>query len=110
MFVISASPFGTIMAMRQNALDHQEKYLLTIQAVMDDFYMDDGLNETDSIDEANKLWAETQELFELEGFMLRKWKSSKPEVLAQIPHELVDTQSTHSLDIDHFTKVLGTCM
>ena len=39
--------------------------------------------------------------------MLRKWKSSEPAVLAQIPRELVDSQSTHSLDIDHYTKVLG---
>ena len=48
-----------------------------------------------------------QELFELGGFVLRKWRSSEPTVLAQIPHELVDSQSTNSLDIDHFTTVLG---
>ena len=48
-----------------------------------------------------------QELFELGGFVLRKWKSSEPVVLAQIPHEPVDSQSTQFIDIDHFTKVLS---
>ena len=28
-------------------------------------------------------------------------------VLAQIPRELVDSQSTHSLNIDHYTMALG---
>ena len=41
--------------------------------------------------------------------MLSKWKSSEPAVLRQIPRKLVDSQSTHSLDIhvDDYTKVLG---
>ena len=106
-FGVSAFPFAAIMAMRQNALDHRRKYPLSAQAVMDDFYMDDGLYWTDSIDEAVKLRFEMHELFKLGGFVLRKWKSSEPAALAQIPHELVDSQSTNALDIDHFTKVLG---
>ena len=41
------------------------------------------------------------------GFVLVKYKSNEPAVLAQIPHKLVDSQATHSINIDHFTKVLG---
>ena len=44
MLGLSASPFATIMAMRQNAMDHQKKYPPTPQVVMDDFYIDDGLD------------------------------------------------------------------
>ena len=54
-FGISASPFAAIMAMRQNTLDHQRKYPLTAQAVMDNFSVDDGLDGADSIHEAIKL-------------------------------------------------------
>ena len=43
------------MARRQNAMDHQRKYPLAAQAVMDDFYVDDGLDGADSIDETIKL-------------------------------------------------------
>ena len=74
---------------------------------MNDFFMDEGLNGGNSIDEAIKLRAEMQELFELGGSVLRKWKSSELTVLTQIPHELEDCQSNHSLDIDHYNKVLG---
>ena len=74
---------------------------------MNDFYVDDGLDGANSIDKAIKLRSEMQELFERRGFVLRKWKSSEPAVLAQIPCELVDNQSTHLLGIDHYTKVLG---
>ena len=97
------------MAMRQNALDHQKKYPLAAQAIMDSFYVDNGSDGEDSIDEATciKLQAEMKELFELGGFVHWKWKSSGPAIVAQIPHKLVDSQSTQSLNIDQFTKVLG---
>ena len=65
--------------------------------------MDNGLDGADSVDEAIKIWAEMQALFELERFVLSIWKSSAPSLLTQIPHELVDSESTHSLDVDHFT-------
>ena len=57
---------------------------------MDNFYMDNGLDGADSIDKAVKLWAEMQELFELGGVVLRKWKLSELAILAQMHHELVD--------------------
>ena len=52
---VSASPFAAIMAMRQNTMDHQRKYPLAAQAVMNDFYIDDGLDGADRIDEAIQL-------------------------------------------------------
>ena len=56
-FGVSASPFATTMAMRQNAMDYQRKCPLAAQTVMNDFYIDDGLDgeDTCSIDEAIKL-------------------------------------------------------
>ena len=54
-FGVSASPFAAIMAMRQNAIDHQRNYPLAAQAVMKDFYVDIGLDWADSIDEAIQL-------------------------------------------------------
>ena len=65
-FGVSALPFAAIMAMRQNAMDHQRKYHLAAQAVMNDFYVDNSLNGADSIDEAIKVQSEMQELLNLE--------------------------------------------
>ena len=39
--------------------------------------------------------------------MLRNWKSSELVVFTQIPRELINSESTHSLNVDHFTNVLG---
>ena len=68
---------------------------------MNDFYLDNGLDGADSIDEAIKLQTEMQELFQLRGYVLRKWKSSEPTGLVQITRTLVDSQSSQSIDIDH---------
>ena len=71
------------MAMRQNAMDHRRKYPLTTLAVMNDFYVDDGLDGADSIDEATNLRSEMQELLNLEdlcsesGSQVNWWSSHK---------------------------------
>ena len=44
MFGVSASPFAMIIATRQNAIDQQRKYPTVPQVVMDDFYIDNGLD------------------------------------------------------------------
>ena len=56
------------MAMWQNAHDHAKSHP---QAVLDAFYMDDGLIGADSIEEAMRLQSQLQELFDLGGFVLR---------------------------------------
>ena len=73
-FGVSASSFVANMALRQNTLDHT---LSHSQAALDVFYVDDGLMGAGSVEEALRLQAQLQQLFELEGFVLRKWKSSK---------------------------------
>ena len=69
-FGVSASSFAANMAIRQNALDHERSYPQAAQAVLDEFYIDDGLTGEDSITKAIKLQAQLQELFEQGGFTL----------------------------------------
>ena len=52
---VSASPLTSIMAMRQNTMDHLRKYPLAAQVVMNEFYINDGLDGANNIDEAIKL-------------------------------------------------------
>ena len=54
-FGVSAFPFSANMALRQNLLNLQEKYPQAAQAVLDGFYMDDGLVGADSVDDAVSL-------------------------------------------------------
>ena len=107
-FGVSASSFAANMAMKQNALDHVKTHPLAAQAVIDSFYVDDGLIGADSISDGKRLQFELQQLFALGGFVLRKWKSSEPSVLVDVPSHLLDQQATQEIVcIETFTKVLG---
>ena len=46
--------------------------------------VDDGLTGADSVDEAVILHNQLQNLFDKEGFLLRKWNSSEPKVLQSV--------------------------
>ena len=54
-FGISVSTFAAIMAVRQNAMDHELSFLQATKAILDAFYVDDGLIGADSITQGIEL-------------------------------------------------------
>ena len=107
-FGVSASSFVANMAVRQNAVDLAMKYPLAYKAVMESFYVDDGLTGADTPEEAVKLHEELQEMFGRAGLLLRKWNSNDPQVLHHIPSELRDSHLVHQIpDSNEYTKTLG---
>ena len=104
---ISSSSFAAVIAMRQNKIDNELSYPQAAWAVLESFYVEDGLTGPDSVGEAKELSERLQELFSLGGFESKKWKSSETTVLRSIPSSLVDLQ--HEMEITQvtrFTKVL----
>ena len=93
-FGVSASSFAANMAMKQNTLEHMETHPHAVQAVLDSFYVDDGLTGANSIEEAVQLRKELQELFALGGFVVHKWKSSESAVAEHIPSHLLDKKTS----------------
>ena len=107
-FSVSASPFATNMALKQNALNLKHEYPRTTHLALDCFYVDDGLVGTDSVEEAICLRDELQHLFAAGGFTLRKWKTRDKTVEKQVPLHLHDQdQSQEFIYTEVFTKVLG---
>ena len=107
-FGVSASAFAANMALKQNAMNYEQTHPKAALAVLTSFYIDDGLMGADSIERAIQLRKELQHLFQLGGFLLRKWKSSERNVLASIPKELVDPKTNKEIILeDEYTKVLG---
>ena len=51
-FGVSASFFAANMAMKQNALENMDTHSQAVQAVLDSFYVDNGLTDAYSIEEA----------------------------------------------------------
>ena len=107
-FGVSASSFAANMAVKQNAIDFAEEFPLAASVVHASFYVDDGLVGADSAEEATRLQQQLQELFSRGGFLLRKWKSSAPDVLRELPPHLLDESPSQALpDPDGFSKALG---
>ena len=62
----------------------------------------------DSFEGAIQLRKEMRHLFQLGGFLLRKWKSSERNVLASIPKNLIDLKTNKEIILeDDYMKVLG---
>ena len=107
-FGVSASSFLANMCVKQNAHDLSHLFPLASAAVESSFYVDDCLTGADSLPEAIQLRRELQDLSQRGGFLLRKWNSSDPAVLQDIPAELKDVNALHSMPSpDTYTKTLG---
>ena len=76
--------------------------------IIDSFYVDDVLTGEDTVEKAVELQTELQHIFDTAGFLLRKWNSNMPIVLAHIPSPLRAQEPRCKLgeEID-FVKVLG---
>lgn len=107
-FGVSASSFAANMAVRQNAVEFAMKYPHAYRAVIESFYVDDGLTGADTLEEAVELYKELLGLFAQAKLLLRKWNSNDPRVLEHIPPELQDPQLVHKIaDVNEYTKTLG---
>ena len=107
-FGVSASSFLANMCVKQNAHDLSRLFPLASAAVESSFYVDDCLTGADSLPEAIQLRRELQDLSQRGAFLLRKWNSSDPAVLQDIPAELKDVNALHSMPSPNtYTKTLG---
>ena len=94
------------MCIKQNALDLAAEYPNAAEEIGKSFYVD-YLTGSDSSERAVAL-QELQELLGRGGFLLCKWNSSEPAVMASIASELKDAQSTLAISSpDNYTKTLG---
>ena len=105
---VSASSFTANMVMKQNARENMETHPHAVQAVLDSFYVDDGLTSANSTEEAVQLCKELQELSTLGGFVLHEWKTSQSAVAEHIPSHLLDNKTLQEITYTYtFLKVLG---
>jgi hypothetical protein len=63
-----------------------------------DFYVDDVLSGTSTLEDAIKMQQQISSLLQTAGITLRKWACKNSTFLNTIPNELQDTKQTMSLD------------
>ena len=94
--------------LRQVAEDYNEAYSELARLINENFYVDDVLMGTFTIEEATQICTGLNSLLKEAGMTLRKWRSSSTEFLASIPEELKEKEDLHiSTDTTLQSKALG---
>uniref|UniRef100_A0A8D8TAY9 Integrase catalytic domain-containing protein n=1 Tax=Cacopsylla melanoneura TaxID=428564 RepID=A0A8D8TAY9_9HEMI len=105
LFGLPSSPYQAQRVLKQLVEDEGEKYPSAAPVVLDDIYVDDvvtgGQNVSDVINLRDQLIA----LLRAGGFNLRKFASSHPDVLRDLPQEVCELP--HDLGSDESIKLLG---
>jgi hypothetical protein len=103
----SSAPFLATRCLKKLADDNDQHYPKAAQVLSNDFYVDDLLSGTSTIEEALNVQKELSALLQSVGLTLRKWASNHATFLDTIPLELQETQSTLSLDNEDGLTTLG---
>jgi hypothetical protein len=67
-------------------------YPRAVQVLRNDFYVDDLLSRTSTVQEAIKMQKEISSLLQTAGLTLREWASNHTTFFGTIPKELQETQ------------------
>ncbi|XP_076392689.1 uncharacterized protein LOC143265292 [Megachile rotundata] len=76
----ASAPFLATRCLRQVGLDNIEKYPDASRVIIKDFYVDDLLTGADSVEEAQVIKRDVEQLLDTVGFKLRKWASNEATV------------------------------
>ena len=87
-FGITSSPFLASKVLLQITEDQASQFPEAAAVVQNAFYVDDCLTGASSLEEADKLQGDLNDLLSLGKFTLRKWRSSSSELLDLIPADL----------------------
>jgi len=103
----SSAPYLATRCLKKLADDNKCQHPRAAQVLSNDFYVDDLLSGTSTIEDAIKVQQEISSLLQTAGFTLRKWASNHSTFLDSIPRELQETQQTLSLDNEYGVTTLG---
>ncbi|XP_047986442.1 uncharacterized protein LOC125226503 [Leguminivora glycinivorella] len=112
-FGTSSAPYLAVKALNQVACDHKDKYPMAAPRVHKEFYMDNLMTGSETIEEGLQIYKEMKSLLNEGGFILQKWASNKQELLDQINKtenkQVANEGEKNSLELktDNITKILG---
>ena len=98
---VTSSPYVAVQTLQQAAVDFGEGCPETVEHINKSFYVDDLLAGSDTVEEALKLQRELSSILSRAGFTLRKFRSSAPQVVREIPSELVEPMPKMELMDNH---------
>ncbi|XP_023289527.1 uncharacterized protein LOC111674257 [Orussus abietinus] len=99
----ASAPFLATRCLRQIGEDCRTQYPDASRTILKDFYVDDLLTSTDSVEHARELRAQLTSILDSAGFELRKWAANDPRILIQD----ANAPSSKPLQSDKDPKTLG---
>ncbi|XP_037931721.1 uncharacterized protein LOC119666512 [Teleopsis dalmanni] len=102
-----SAPYLATKCLQQLAKDKSTKYPLGALAIINDFYVDDCLSGSDSLDTALEIQRQLHDLLESAGFKLRKWCVNNPLLLQDIAKEDQEVDLDFSNEDQASVKTLG---
>lgn len=103
----ACSQYLAIRALHQLALDNVEKYPIAAEKIKQDFYVDDLLSGSYTIQSALLLQKQLIQICKSGGFNLRKWSSNHEPLLQSVPECDRETKSIRIIEFDNSIKSLG---
>ncbi|XP_052561950.1 uncharacterized protein LOC120426986 [Culex pipiens pallens] len=104
---LAPSSFLATRTLLQLADDEGAQFPQASAAIKKHMYVDDFIGGAHTVDDAILLRSDLCKLLLKGGFQLRKWCSNSLAVLADIPSELLGTQSSLQFDPEETIKTLG---
>ncbi|XP_055590962.1 uncharacterized protein LOC129743045 [Uranotaenia lowii] len=106
---LAPSSFLATRTLLQLVEDEGRQFPNASAAVRKSVYVDDLIAGASSVEAAVALRTELDQLMLRGGFCFRKWCSNSLKVLADVPSELLGTQSSLKFDPEETIKTLGIC-
>ncbi|XP_058836359.1 uncharacterized protein LOC131692951 [Topomyia yanbarensis] len=94
----ASAPYLATKCLQTLAIEGAASYPNAAKSLKENFYVDDMLTGVDTIEDGKLLVQEMVELTESGGFTLRKWVSNEPQLLEDLPENLLDDRTTLELD------------
>ncbi|GJQ87880.1 hypothetical protein Trydic_g19939 [Trypoxylus dichotomus] len=77
----ASAPYLAVKCLKQLAIEHMDNFPRAANAIVHDFYVDDFLSGSDTVEEAQLLCNQVSQILQGGCFELRKWVSNNPQIL-----------------------------
>ena len=109
-FGVTTSPYVAVKTLQQAARDFGSSHPKASHHIEKSFYVDDFFAGADTPAEAVALSSDITNILSQAGFHIKKWRSSSPKVISEIPSDLLESIPDQKLVDSHsacYPKALG---
>ncbi|XP_033226063.1 uncharacterized protein LOC117178741 [Belonocnema kinseyi] len=99
----ASAPYLATRVLRQIGEENKNSYHVASEVIIRDFYVDDHLTGTSTVEEARQLKEESTKLLAASGMELWKWASNEPRVFSDLNH----STSERMIKSDKDPRTLG---